>query len=173
MFLIISGENTFLVDCATTKEDVNNYIISALELMGIKLCDISAMILSHRHSDHSGGLECILECAPSIKVITEVGYVSDDIEVYPMPGHTEDMVGVLDRRTGTLISADGLQGAGRDKYRCSVKNKDAYIGTIERIRQDARIENILFSHAYEPWDKDSMIGRKAVISCLDECLKYI
>ena len=53
-----------------------------------------------------------------------------------LAGHTDDSIGVLDERSHTLISGDGLQGAGVDKYRCSLYNKNAYIETIEKIKND-------------------------------------
>jgi hypothetical protein len=76
-------------------------------------------------------------------------------------------------RTHTLISGDGLQGAGVDKYRCYLLDSSAYLETINRVKNDERIENILFSHAYEPWNCDTAYGRAAVDMCLAECLKYI
>ena len=173
VFLVESEDLAILVDCATTSDDVDGIILPALRDIGYELSDIYAIVLTHRHGDHAGGLERILSHAPDIKVIEGACTVSQDISVFPMPGHTEDMVGVFDKRTGTLISGDGLQGAGVDKYRCYVKSRDAYLETIERIRNDKRIENILFSHAYEPWYKDGAFGRETVEACLSDCLKYV
>lgn len=73
----------------------------------------------------------------------------------------------------SLISADGLQGAGVDKYRCSLASHEEYLNTLEKIQQDDRIENILFSHAYEPWYSDCVFCRGAVLECINECKKYI
>ena len=47
------------------------------------------------------------------------------------------------------------------------------IFTLKRIRNDGRIENILFSHAYEPWNSDAALGRKRVLECIEECLNYL
>ena len=58
VFLIISEEGRFLVDCATNAYDVDKVILPALEKMGFGLCDISAIVVTHRHGDHapcSGG----------------------------------------------------------------------------------------------------------------------
>jgi glyoxylase-like metal-dependent hydrolase (beta-lactamase superfamily II) len=173
VFLIETDGGAVLVDCATTPYDVDNYILPALKERKHELSDLLGAVITHRHGDHAGGIGRILEHAPDIRVITEVGAITEDISVYPMAGHTEDMVGVLDKRTRTLISGDGLQGAGVDKYRCYVKSRDAYLETIERIRNDKRIENILFSHAYEPWYKDGAFGRETVEACLSDCLKYV
>ena len=45
--------------------------------------------------------------------------------------------------------------------------------TLEKIKSDGRIENILFSHAYEPWNTDTVFGREKVIECIKECKKYV
>ena len=173
VFLILSGENVILVDCATTPEDVNCHIIPALERLGYTLRDITALILTHNHDDHAGGLHTVLQHAPHIRVITDVCQVADELYTYPLPGHTADAIGVLDMRTGTLISGDGLQGAGVDKYRCYTQLPNAYLKTIDRLKHDERIKSILFSHAYEPWYKDVARNRDEVERCLCDCLQYI
>lgn len=173
VFWVSSGENAILIDCATTSKDVDQIIIPALGELGYSLDALKAIVLTHRHGDHAGGLKRILELAPHIEIITDLRTIFDGVSTYPLAGHTEDSIGVFDARTNTLISGDGLQGAGVDKYRCYTKNPDAYVEALERIKNDDRIENILFSHAYEPWNKDSVQGRKAVLSCLDDCQKYL
>ncbi len=173
VFLVLTPSGAVLVDCATTDDDVDNHIIPSLAEIGYKLSDINFIVLTHHHGDHAGGLKRVLSLAPNIKTVTSVRPIFDGVCTYPMAGHTEDCIGVLDTRSGTLISGDGLQGAGVDKYRCYTKAPDEYIKTIERIKNDLRIENILFSHAYEPWYKDFIVGRESVLICLDDCKKYL
>ena len=173
VFLIESDGGDVLVDCAATADDVDRCIIPALETCGKRISDIKYMVISHNHKDHAGGLIRILEHAPNIEVIREVKAISDEVQTYPRPGLTEDSIGVLDIRCHTLISPDGLQGAGVGKYRCYTQNPKSYIATLEKIKNDEMIESILFSHAYEPWNKDSIIGRENVIQCLNDCLKYV
>ena len=169
IFLIAADRKNFLVDCATTKEDVDSVLIPALSDMGLCLFDIDKIVLTHKHSDHAGGLERILELAPSIEVVDSVLELCDKILTYPVSGHTADAIGVLDLRCGTLISGDGIQGAGIGKYRGLVSDFDSYFKTLDRIKADPRINNILFSHAYEPWLCDTVMGRDAVLECLDVC----
>lgn len=173
VFLVRSPSGVIIVDCATTNEDVDGYIIPALGAMGYGPSDIDTLVLTHKHSDHAGGLLQLLSLAPDIKVVRDVREIFDGIYTYPMAGHTEDCIGLLDTRSHTLIAGDGLQGAGVDKYRCYTQDPKAYIRTIERIRNDSRIENILFSHAYEPWNSDALFGRKKVINCIRDCKKYV
>ena len=173
IFLIETELGALLVDTASYDEDIDGCLLPALEKMNIKLSEIYAIVITHNHFDHSGGLKRILEIAPDLRVITELCDITDKISTYPMAGHTEDAIGVFDSRTGTLLSGDGLQGAGVDKYRCSAPFVEKYLETIERIKNDDRIEHILFSHAYEPWFKDRIDGRDAVIAAVEKCKEYV
>ena len=173
VFLLETDEGDILVDCASGARDVDEFIVPALEKMGKNMADIKAIVLTHRHGDHAGGLERILSLCPQIDVITDVRTVCDGIRTYPMAGHTKDSIGVLHSRTQTLISGDGLQGAGVDKYRCYTQDREAYIETVKRIESDETITNILFSHAYEPWNKDSVFGRDEVLNCLIKCIECL
>ena len=172
VFLVETPQRLILVDCATTDDDVELCIIPALGKMGRELCDIDAIVLTHRHGDHAGGIDCVLRHAPHIEVVTDVKDIADGVCTYELHGHTEDCIGVLDARTHTLISGDGIQGMGIGKYRCSLESRAAYLQTLERVRSDERIESILFSHAYEPWDSDSAQGRETVIDRINFCIEY-
>ena len=152
---------------------MDEFIVPALEKMGKNMADIKAIVLTHRHGDHAGGLERILFLYPQIEVITDIRTVCDGIYTYPMAGHTKDCIGVFDKRTHTLISGDGLQGAGVDKYRCYTQDSEAYFETIKRIENDETITNILFSHAYKPWNKDGVFGRDDVLNCLIKCIECL
>ena len=170
---LIEASKRILVDCATSAKDVETYIIPALQSKGYELSDLGALVLTHQHADHAGGFLRVMELAPNIEVIKEVCEICDGVCTYPMSGHTEDSIGVLDMRTGILISGDGLQGAGVDKYRCNVKSPEEYLSTLERIKQDGRIERILFSHAYEPWNCDSIVGREKINDVIAICKEYV
>ena len=173
VFLILA-DRPILVDCATTAEDVDSVILPALEQMGYKLSDLQRLVLTHSHGDHAGGLGRVLELAPEIEVIRgEVRLLQDGLSTYPLAGHSADSIGILDENQGILLSGDALQGAGVDKYRCNVKFPEEYLKTLERIKEDERIEHILFSHEYEPWYTDRVDGRVQVLACLDECPKYM
>ncbi len=174
VFLLRSEDGCALVDAATTAEDVDDVILPALRALGMDFSDIAFLILTHRHGDHAGGVGRILEWNPRITVIDAAcKIVPRGFMLCEMQGHTPDSIGVLDIRSGVLISGDGLQGHGVGKYRCSLASEADYLRTIEKIRRDPRVKSILLSHAYEPWYKDSMIGREAVECCLDDCELYV
>ncbi len=174
MFLITTSNANVLVDCATYDSDVDRFIVPSLTELGVSLESINYLILTHAHGDHAGGLKRILHYNSNIKVVKSGDEFSiDAIRLYALKGHTLDCVGVFDESTGALISGDGLQGAGIGKYRCSITSKEEYIKTIEKINKDDKIENILFSHAYEPWYKDYVKGREQIKQCLKDCKNYI
>lgn len=172
VFLIQTDTKYILVDCATNAEDVDKWIEPAIKNFGITFSDIDCIIVTHCHSDHIGGLEAILQRNPKIQVVKAVSSITG-LDIYHMYGHTLDCIGVLELQTGTLISGDAVQGAGIGKYRCSLESKEDYLQTIEKIYQDKRIKNILFSHAYEPWCKDSIFGKENVKKVLQNCKKYV
>lgn len=172
VFLLLTDGKYTLVDCATSSQDVDEWIEPALKKLGLRFSEIDCVIVTHEHSDHAGGLPRILQKNPNVCVMRTVQKMNG-IEICSMHGHTKDFVGIFEPNSKTLISGDGLQGAGVGKYRCSLESKEEYLKTIEKIEQDERIENILFSHAYEPWYKNGSFGREAVKQVLKDCKKYV
>ena len=169
VFLIEEKEHYTLVDAGASGEDVEHYLLPALTERGLSLDAIGALVLTHRHRDHAGGATRIKELCPRLTVITEANVTRGALSTYPLPGHTEEMIGLLDLRSNTLITGDGLQGEGVGKYRCSLRDKGAYEDTLDRLASDGRIENLLFSHAYEPWCTASVFGRREVLRVLNDC----
>ena len=173
VFLIKSEKGNALVDCATYDSDVDGVIVPALKEIGLSLTDIRYLILTHHHGDHAGGRARILELAPKLEVVQEVRTIAlNGYTVCALKGHTLDSIGVFDKNTGTLISGDGLQGAGIKQYRCSLESKEEYFQTIDKIEQDENVQNILFSHAYEPWVQDGVFAREQVKKILEDCKIY-
>lgn len=173
VFLVESEGEYAIVDCATTQEDVEGWIVPALQKQGVPLEKIRYIVVSHHHEDHAGGLEWLLPYCKNAEVVTSVKGLFPNVETYPMPGHTLDCIGVLDLRSGTLISVDGIQGYGIGKYRCSTHDENAYLTTLANVGKDARIENILFAHAYEPWYQNHAFGKEEIKKCLQDSEDYI
>lgn len=174
VFLIKTASGNVLVDCATTSFDVNEYILPALTNLNLTIFDVKYLVLTHNHIDHAGGKNRLLELNSNIIVITE--YSSNfinELSLYKLSGHVINCIGVFEKSTKTLITGDGLQGAGVGKYRTSICNNNEYLKTIQNIKNDKNVENILFSHAYEPWLKDGAFGRNEIETILKDCKKYI
>lgn len=174
IFLIKTEQGSALVDCATYPSDIDEILLPALAEQGLRLTDIKYLVLTHNHNDHAGGKERVLQLAPYIKIVQSGEAIElNGITVYAMKGHTLDCIGVFDERCATLISGDGLQGAGIKSFRCSLESKEEYLKTLERIEKDERITTVLFSHAYEPWYKDCALGREEIEKCLQDCRKFV
>ena len=171
VFFIRTKNGCAVVDCATTNKDVDEYIVPAIRSLGIEK-DMQYLILTHDHGDHTGGKERMIELFPNLETINGVRAVAlDGITLWALKGHTLDCIGVFDSESGTLISGDGLQGDGIGKYRRSLESEAEYLCTVENLKKDKRVKNLLFSHAYEPWYKDSAIGENEVQKCLADCLR--
>ena len=174
VFLIKTEKGNALVDCATYASDVDDYILPAMQNLGLRITDIAYLILTHSHGDHAGGKTRLLELAPKIEIVQSMQALAlNGLIVYDMKGHTLDCIGVLDEKTGTLLSGDGLQGHGIGKYGCTLESQMEYLQTLERIKKDELIQNILFSHAYEPWYQDTAFGREEVLNKIQDCENFI
>ncbi len=123
VFLIEMPEACILVDCATTDEDVDGNIIPAIKKRGISLSRVKKIVITHDHSDHAGGLDRLLYHMPHLEVVRDARELCDSVCTYPLAEHTKDFIGVFDEESGTLISGDGLQGAGVGKYRTLLADK--------------------------------------------------
>lgn len=171
VFYIQTEQGGVLADTAATAQDAEEYIFPALQTLGVSLSEITHLVLTHSHGDHSGGAARILALLPSIKLVTDSNEkLPNGLTMYAMKGHTYDSVGVLDTRSATLISGDGLQGDGVGKFPRTLESKEEYLRTIQALQSDKKIKNILFSHAYEPWQKDGAFGREEVEKCLQDCI---
>lgn len=173
VFLIKTDNAYALVDCGTYDGDVSEWIVPALNGLGLSLQDVAYLVLTHSHGDHAGGKAKLSELNPKIETVTaERPLPINGLTVYGLKGHTRDCIGVLDLRSGTLVSGDGIQGLGVSRYPCLLESKDAYLQTLNKIKQDENVKNILFSHAYEPWKKDGVFGRENVNRILADCIYY-
>ena len=173
VFLIETEAGAFLLDCGTTKEDVEELLLPALEELGYDATALAGVVLSHRHDDHAGGLPYLLAHAKELAVITDERALAQGVVTYALAGHTEDSLGVLDTRSGTLITGDGLQFDGVNQYPRSTPFLDAYLATLDKIARDGRVENMLYSHAYDPERKDAARGRDAVLRALTLCRELV
>ena len=173
VFLLYDNREYTLVDSGASASDARDYIEPSLKSLGVRDETLKYIVLSHSHGDHSGGLAELLRIYPKMELVTSLRALTENLLIYPLAGHTEDCIGVLDKRSGTLVTADGVQGYGVDKFRCTVQNAEKYVATLEKIRLDQRVKNLLFSHAYEPWNADCAFGSFEKEKCLQASLDYI
>ena len=182
VFLLLTPEGPVLYDCATTAQDVEAVILPALAQMGIRPEQLHAIVVSHAHGDHCGGLATLLQHAPQLRVVAVdpqlrpgSAYVPSDgellfgcMQALYLPGHTADCLALYDRRNDLLLTADALQLQGIGRYGCAVTLPDGYAASIARIRTLAP-HTILTSHPYAPYGEKASDPAE-VARYLDGCL---
>ena len=182
VFLLLTKAGPVLYDCATTAEDVENVILPALREQGLAPQELRAVVISHAHGDHSGGLMTLLQRAPELTVIARKSEISTCIpsdgemlfgglRALYLPGHTADCLGLHDLNTDTLLTADALQLQGIDRFGCSLALPEEYVKTIEKIRCLAP-RRLLTAHQYLPYG-DRAEGMAEIARYLDGCLDVL
>jgi len=170
VFLLETPDGAVLFDTATYPEDADNYILPALRQRGITPQSLRCVVISHNHRDHAGSLMRIRQEYPATPVLTgsvklreqypdAVFLPAEDgaeilgcLRVVTIPGHTGDAIGILDSRTGTLLTGDGLQlfgiyGSG--KWGANISQPAAHRRAVEKLRS-LPLNTIAASHDYHP-----------------------
>ena len=186
VFLVKTEAGNLLFDTATYETDVTEIILPTLDGLGAT-ATLSHVLLSHPHGDHAGGLGALLARLPHLTVIagsealgaehphanlipmTE-GVLLDTLRVIAIPGHTADAIGLLDTRTRTLLSGDGLQlfgiyGSG--VWGANIRYPKAHLAALDRLGEMA-IDAIYPAHNYHPCG-DAYVGKEAIGKALDAC----
>lgn len=65
---LIKGRENVLIDTGSRLDDVDEYIIPALEKLGLDLSDISWLVNTHSHGDHIGGYRRVKEICPQMRI---------------------------------------------------------------------------------------------------------
>ena len=165
VFLVRTGGGWLLFDTATFPEDMDQYVFPALEQLGAQL---KYVFISHNHRDHAGGLARVIEKFPGVTVVTgcegikekfenvviaqDGAMVLDCLQAVAIPGHTPDSFGLLDTRTGTLLTGDCLQAYGifgSGNWGANITFPAEHIAALEKIR-GLNVQTIIASHDYHP-----------------------
>lgn len=179
-----------LFDCACAA-DVESVILPALSAARIRP---SHIICSHAHGDHAGGLPKLAAAFPNAKIyagsdaltqkhglpvtVLREGYALGELQIRALAGHTEDCIGIYDTRTGTLLSADGLQLYGVSRYGTGLADAAAYRDTLTRLAADTAVRTLIASHPYVPLGyiaegNDAVRAyAEASLAILDELVAY-
>ena len=188
VFIVTTDSGAVLIDTATYPEDIDNYVVPALKKLNISAEKLLYTVITHNHRDHAGGLERFVQLFPNafvaagstgcqaripgrtVQVLEDGQSLLGPLKAVALPGHTADFIGILDTRTNTLISGDGLQlygiyGSG--KWGANISLIPEHLALGRRLKQ-IDIETILASHNYHPcdWRAD---GKEAVCRYIDEC----
>lgn len=184
VFFAVYPQGTVIVDSATYASDAENYIVVALDELGIERESVKYIALTHGHGDHAGGAGRLSELLPMAEVrspepvaISGYSQIGDGelllggLRAIRLAGHTKNCVGYLDERSGTLLSGDCLQLRGVGKYTNGVRYPDTYRASIERVR-GMKLRRIVASHEYVPLGSIAE-GERAIKEYLDTCIEVL
>jgi len=183
IYVVMTDEGALLFDTATYPEDMDKYAFPAIEELGAEL---KCVFISHGHRDHAGGLTRVLEKYPGmpvaarserLKELWDCVFAPEEgkmllgvLKVVGIPGHAPDAMGLLDTRTGTLLTGDSLQVYGiygSGNWGANISQPKAHLEALEKIRgMDVRM--IAASHDYHPLG-NTAVGKAEIDRYLDGC----
>lgn len=190
IFLVETEEGVVVFDTATYPGDMDNYLVPALRELGAE--HPLWVVVSHNHRDHAGGLARFAELFPetsiaagsegcgeripgkTVRVLTDGETLVGPLTAVTIPGHTADAIGILDTRTGTLMSGDclqmyGIYGSGA--WGANISLIPEHIAAGQKL-MTLPINTILASHNYHPYDWRAD-GKKAVADYIAQCVSAL
>ncbi len=180
-FVLENNGKYIVADSGACANDANTCIIPKLKERNITP---SYLVCSHMHGDHSGGVRALIseypnavvcgvnECLKTFensKIIADKQLLLERFELIPLPGHSEDSLGIFDTKTKTFLSFDCLQQRGVSKYGGGFCNFEKYLHSVEVIRA-LYPKAIAASHEFYPLGSIAA-GERDVCKYLDECEK--
>ena len=164
---IKTEEGTVIFDSASFDHDAADFIIPAMEELGLRNEPVKCVFISHPHGDHMGGLNGLLQVDPDLQVVscsakaadTFGGQVVADgtiiagcLQAVMIPGHTPFAAGLLDLRSGTLITGDSLQlfgiyGSGT--WGACIRLPAQHMAALDKLEK-MDINTLVMSHDYHP-----------------------
>jgi glyoxylase-like metal-dependent hydrolase (beta-lactamase superfamily II) len=186
VFLVETEAGVVVFDTATYPEDMDSYLVPALRELGVE--KPLWVVISHNHRDHAGGLERFVQLFPetgiaagseacaerapgkTVRVLADGETLVGPLKAVTIPGHTADAIGILDTRTGTLLSGDclqmyGIYGSGA--WGANISLIPEHLAAGEKLLQ-MDIQTILASHNYHPYDWRAD-GKEAVAAYIAQC----
>jgi glyoxylase-like metal-dependent hydrolase (beta-lactamase superfamily II) len=124
-YILYRGGEAALVD--TGVDGSADAIQAALEGAGLDWGAVGHVILTHKHPDHAGSVDAVMEQAPgatlyagSVEIPQIISSTSPqgvgdgdlvfDLRIIDTPGHTAGHICVLDEAAGILVAGDALVG---------------------------------------------------------------
>ena len=161
-FLIEHPDGITLIDTGMAAEPAA--IGDRLAALGADWSDVSDVLLTHNHPDHTGGLARIRDLAPAATVWASpldhhVGTLSPlaegttvrGLRVLPLPGHTPGHVGLIHTSDGAVLAGDavgvidGRLGPAPEQFTADRARAARSMHTLA----DAVTSRVLFSHGPE------------------------
>lgn len=187
IYILRHPGGVILFDAAGEDGDIDNYIVPALEQLGISGEELTHIFISHDHKDHAGGLRRAAELYPDAIIVSGSAMLKEQfpnvlspedgqmltecLQVITIPGHSPDSAALLDLRTDTLVSGDCLQSYGiygSGYWYGNIGLPEMHYEAIQKLR-NIKIETIATAHDYHPCGMFSF-GEQAVTQRLDSCI---
>lgn len=188
VMFVKTPEGTVVFDTATYAQDVEQYIVPAMDELGITAQELRYVVISHGHRDHAGGLERFMQEFPDVCVVTrnealKEKYINSKVwspedgdrfagvlRIVTIPGHTSDCEAILDERSGVLVTGDclqmyGIYGSGN--WGANIGLPKAHLAALEKL-QEMDLKTIIASHEYHPHGYRAD-GTEAIARFLEQC----
>lgn len=166
-FLVPHRTGLVLVD--TGMDPSGDGIAGALTTAGASWSDLSAVVVTHAHPDHTGGIDHVRRSAPSARVLAHPleglnesdpatdGDVVGCLRVFATPGHTPGHVSLIDEDRGVLLvgdcvgNVDGRLVRAPKPFTTDLSRAEHSLHRLLALRGS----RVLLSHGSEiedPWD---------------------
>lgn len=192
VFVVKTPEGSVLLDTATYPTDIDEYIVPALNELGVSADDLKYVVISHSHRDHAGGLERFSELYPNTCIVSRSDALCEkfsgfttlcpednhqlmsDLSIITIPGHAPDCVGLYDARTRTLLTGDclqlyGIYGSGA--WGANIGMPAEHLAALDKLRT-LDIDTIYASHNYHPCDYQAH-GKEEIEVYLSKCAEAL
>lgn len=162
-YLLVRGGEAAVVDTGVSGSE--DEIEAGLIAVGLAWDAVGHVILTHKHGDHVGSTEAVLERAaaahgyagaedlPAISAPRPLSAVADGDDVFGLtivatPGHTAGHVAVYDRLAGILVAGDALGTSGGAPTLPNAQFTDDMAGAKASIAKIGalRFETLLVGH---------------------------
>ncbi|RKS75714.1 glyoxylase-like metal-dependent hydrolase (beta-lactamase superfamily II) [Motilibacter peucedani] len=164
-YLVASEDRVVLVD--TGMDPSAEGVAAGLVELGAAWAEVSDVVVTHYHPDHTGGLARVRAQAPQARVwsgdeLPDARRVGDGDRVGPLrvmatPGHTPGHVSFVDERSGDVLVGDCVGSVGGRLERAPAPfTADAHVAErslLRLVEQGGR--RLLLGHGAEvadPWE---------------------
>lgn len=186
--LIRTEAGVVLFDAASYDSDITDIVLPALAEADVGEDELKYIFISHKHTDHAGGLGELLKHFPRVCVLSRSDALREQhaeyefscpeegdtilgvLKVVCIPGHTPDSAALLDTRTKTLVCGDCLQMYGifgEGKWGANIRLPREHLAALDRLR-GMDIEKVICAHEYHPCGR-ILEGREQILAAIDAC----